>query len=108
VGMCGTFDLQYCVLASFFHAVQVNQRLRAPLPLLHPTVLGPLGDVVHQATKFTAEHHDTHLRVYALGLVSWLACQQAAVSACNGATLPVAFSECVVSAVCSEPSRVRA
>jgi len=24
MGMCGTFDLQYCVLASFFHAVQVS------------------------------------------------------------------------------------
>ena len=36
---------------------QANERLRAPLPLLHPTVLGPLGDVVRQATKFTAEHH---------------------------------------------------
>ena len=95
--------------------------MRVPLPLLLPTVLGPLSDVVSQATKFTAEHHglysvvhrcevalgpselgglncgyrvnrlirsdhdiesaDTHLRVYALGLVSWLASQQAAASA---------------------------
>jgi len=95
--MCGMLDLQYCVLASFFHAVQANQRLRVPLPLLLPAVLGPLSDVVSQATKFTAEHHDTHLRVYAVGLVSWLACQQAVASVSCGATLPVAFAEYVVS-----------
>ena len=40
----------------FFH-YQANQRVRVPLPLLLPTVLGPLSDVVSQATKFTAEHH---------------------------------------------------
>lgn len=97
--MCGMFDLQYCVLAAFFHAVQANQRLRVPLPLplLHPTVLGPLSDVVSQAAKFTADHHDNHLRVHALGLVSWLASQQVAASVSCGATLPVAVSERLVS-----------
>jgi len=99
VDMCGKFDLQYCVLVSLFHAVQANQRLRValPLPLLHPTVLGPLSDVVSQATKFTAEHHANHLRVYALGLASWLTCQQVAASVSCGATLPIAVPECAES-----------
>lgn len=43
---------------------QVNQRLHVPLPLMNPTVFGPLGDVVHQATKFAAEKHGS----YSLGI----------------------------------------
>jgi len=95
----GDYDLQYCVLASLFHAMQTNQYQRENLSLLHPDVLGPLADLVRRAAEFTASHYDTHLRVYALGLVSWFACKQAVASVSCGATLPIEMSECVVNAV---------
>ena len=44
-------DLQYCVLAALFNAVQAAQRNR--LSLLRPTVLCPMARVMRAATKFT-------------------------------------------------------
>merc|ERR1712216_658353 len=63
----GNHDLQYCVLASFFHAVQANQNQSEPASLLHPSVLGPLSNAVQKAAEFTASRFDMQLRVRVVG-----------------------------------------
>jgi len=82
-------DLQYCVLASLFNAVQAAKHTN--VSLLHPDVLGPMAAVVAAGAKFADPLYGGHLRAHAIGVAAWFSCQLATASIRCGATLPLAL-----------------